>query len=233
MLSTEMFDYDEYTRYLNNLNCMYRRIDRLAEVTSTIRDYGRGHRGHSLSVYVAGIGQTLAENEQRVIRELSEDCSTRNPGAWIVMDLTLDQIYRSNVLPRDWIASILPHILKSNEYVDDQFLYWQIDTCDTTCNDCGSNSQEISISNRHIALLDQLLALYEQGSIVGRSDSFNAAWELEMDENGIYHPTWWNMPLTRGDVTLYLTEASEQSSYQEEATSFYLRLERESEVNEQ
>ncbi|CAH6421246.1 Hypothetical protein POVR2_LOCUS320 [uncultured virus] len=75
-------------------------------------------------------------------------------------------------------------------------------------------------------LLDELLALYEQGSIVGKSEQFYLSWQLEVDERGIWHPSWWNTLLTEGDTTLYLTKiASPISSYEEEAARVYLRLE--------
>jgi hypothetical protein len=222
--NVQMFNYDEYTRYLHNLNCMYGRVDRRAEVTSIINDLGKGNRGHSLSISIGGDGQLLDEKQQDVVRDLSERCNTENQGAWIVMDLTLDVVYMSNVIPKSWMDDILPLMKREDEYIEDDFLYWKLDECDPICLTCPV-AQERMVSDRYMDIISELLDLYDRGSIVGRSEAFIRDWELEADERGIYHPTWWNTLLTNGDPTLYLYNMSEGTSYKSESTDAYLRLE--------
>lgn len=221
--SHERFNYNEYTRYVSNLNCVYSRIDRRAEVVSTIRDLGKGHRGHSLSIYIDGVGQTLDLEEQRVIEALAQRCSENNE-AWIVMDLTLDVVYMSQVLPKEWIADIAPYIKSKDEYIEDDFLFWRIEPCEILCQPCAT-AQERAVTDRYLAILDQLLQLYKRGSIVNCTDQFARDWELERDELGIYHPTWWNTILTSGDPTLYLQTRGEKSNYQAASEAAYRRLE--------
>ena len=221
------FSYDDYTRYLSNLNYRHLRVDRRAEVIAIIRDLGKGMRGHSLSIYVGGVGQLLSEREQIALRAMAESCMEEDRNAWILMDITLDVVFQDKILPRAWLSKIAPLLLREDGYVQDGFLYWRVNVCEPLCAKCKV-AQERVVSDRYYDLLVELLNLYEQGSIVGCTDEFARDWELEQDENGIWHPTWWNTLLTSGDPTLYLTRAMEESdgrTYASASADMHLRLE--------
>lgn len=221
-----IFNYDDYTRYVSNLNYRYLRIDRRAEVLAKIHDLGKGNRGHTLSVYVGGVGQLLTERELSVLREIAKLCITQDHDAWILMDLTLDVVFQNKVLPRAWLAQMAPLALGESGYVRDEFLFWKVDACQPLCQKCKV-AQEKVVSDRYYDLLGELLHLYERGSIVGCTEQFALDWELEQDEKGIWHPTWWNALLTSGDPTLYLTREMEdglEGTYASAAADTYRRL---------
>lgn len=222
-----IFNYDDYTRYVSNLNYRYLRIDRRAEVLASIHDLGKGNRGHTLSVYVGGVGQLLTEREELVLGDIAKLCITQDQDAWILMDLTLDVVFQNKVLPKAWLAQVAPLALGESGYVRDEFLFWRVDACQPLCQKCKVAQEKVA-SDRYYDLLGELLDLYNQGSIVGCTEQFALDWELEQDEKGIWHPTWWNTLLTSGDATLYLTREMENEvggTYASAAADTYRRLE--------
>jgi hypothetical protein len=204
-INTPRFSYDEYTRYLHNLNCNYGRINRKAEVGASLVDMGKDRRQHTLRVYVGGTPQKLTPSQKEVLRNLSSRCSCENERSWIILDITLDVIYMSTLLPKWWISDMLPYIKKNDEYIRDEFLYWNASIVGRTC----LLSEERICDKRYYEILKQLVALYKKGSIVTVDLGFVQRWQLEEDGySGLYHPTWWNTLLTQ-DPTKYLYDALE------------------------
>lgn len=233
------FDYDEYTRYVHNLNCHYLRVNREAEVVALILDHGQWRRGHNLSVYVGGSGQTLDQGEQKALRKLATYC-TEQSDAWIVLDLTLDLNLPEVTLPREWVGKMLPFIMKDDEFIRDDFLCSRMDTCVSICSDsscprmfvpnCSScpRAEERLVTSRYNELLSDLVELYSRGSLVHPGEQFISDWELLEDERGIWYPSWQNSLLTVGDPTRYLTyqlRSRSARTYRDAAADLYASYE--------
>jgi hypothetical protein len=221
-INTPRFSYDEYTRYLHNLNCYYGRINRKAQVAASLVDMGKDRRQHTLRVYIAGVAQKLSPSQKEVVRDLSSRCSCENERSWIVLDTSLDVIYMSTLLPKWWISDMLPYIKKDDEYIRDGFLFWNASIVERTC----LWAEERICDRRYYQILKQLLSLYKKGSIVTVDAKFAEKWQLKEDMySGVYHPTWWNTLLTQ-DPTKYLYDVLESDkpmplSYNEALTLLY------------
>lgn len=211
-INTQRFSYDEYTRYLHNLNCVYGRINRKAEVHASIVDMGKGRRQHILNVSIGGILQQLSDSQGKILRDLSEECSCLNERSWILLDTTLDVTYLSTFLPKWWINDILPYIINNDEYIKNGFLYWNASINERVC----LYAEERICDFRYYEILKQLVSMYKRGSIVTSDRNFVDKWQLKADNydgtglKTIYHPTWWNTLLTR-DPTKYLYDALEST----------------------
>lgn len=206
---------DKCECYLHNLNISYQRVRKATQircVPETISDY---ERGTSLQVFVGGELIHLSDDDFIKLNKLSQ--STPND-AFILMDLRNDLYYENDsrkgnaVMESSWLKEIVPLSLESNQFIKDDYLMERLSTKDTSPCRLFQYFPEM-FNERYMAIVDKLLTLYKQGSIANVDDDFIERWELgEGQYNGIYHPQWRNVFVTRDPTDFLLVESNKKGS---------------------
>ena len=185
-------EFGDYVRYVNNINTMVRRHDRRVEVVLVPMEIDYHLHGYELRVLRGGELVHLNREEKDLLIQLSEDAYKLNPGYSILLDMDRSIRYKSTIMPKEWIQSVIPLILTENQIIDNKYLY------DIFFNNAPSYRK----------LIELLLSLYKRGSIVTIDQGLIERWELITDKyEGIYHPSWWNTLVT-ADTTRYLMDVS-------------------------
>ena len=120
------FTSEDYLRYDNNLNIMYRRIYGKREVIMIPVEIDYQVHSHRLNVATGGETIELTSEETEILRTLSVDAYEKFPDCWIIMDATNPIYYSSAALPVWWMNNILPYIVEGDEFISDGYVYMRM-----------------------------------------------------------------------------------------------------------
>lgn len=130
---------------------------------------------------------------------------------FILLDLTCSLKQEDIIMPFEWLQSVAPDIISSNETqsLASGYLCDTLQDEDVPCDVSLTFIQDVIIERKQ-RVVQSFLALYKRGTIALNPDSlFIGHWELAVDQHaGLYHPIWDNSLIT-DDRTGYLLRAYE------------------------